>query len=237
MPGAFSPAPRVSDPDMHHGTCVTHVPLCIPGSLTSGVIWSRWRVKRSRHSWRMRNPQFYVSGKRPGCWCPGITRTQNISSHGITGLPWIFRLQHQNVYQAFVYDRTIVFHGQWGHCTIFISRTYSQCLRQIFGKYSVVIRVLLYCHVYYLRVCVCLFAYTYLQYVKKNLLHIAFYWIPFAWSDRFVDVLGFMDHIRWYLSSIKKSQFLVCWLLLQQHYHGFVIKSGIIWVTVGNTKI
>ena len=22
----FSPPPRVSDPDMHHGTCVTHVP-------------------------------------------------------------------------------------------------------------------------------------------------------------------------------------------------------------------
>ena len=26
MPGTFSPLPRVSDPDMHHGTCVTHVP-------------------------------------------------------------------------------------------------------------------------------------------------------------------------------------------------------------------
>ena len=26
IPGAFSPPPRVSDPDMHHGTCVTHVP-------------------------------------------------------------------------------------------------------------------------------------------------------------------------------------------------------------------
>ena len=26
MPGTFSPPPRVSDPDMHHGTCVTHVP-------------------------------------------------------------------------------------------------------------------------------------------------------------------------------------------------------------------
>ena len=28
--------PLVSDPDMHHGTCVTHVPSCIPGSLTRG---------------------------------------------------------------------------------------------------------------------------------------------------------------------------------------------------------
>ena len=26
MPGTLSPPPRVSDPDMYHGTCVTHVP-------------------------------------------------------------------------------------------------------------------------------------------------------------------------------------------------------------------
>ena len=58
MPGTFSPLPRVSDPDMHHGTCVTHVPWCMPGSLTSGFLWSQWRGKRSRHSRRMRNPQF-----------------------------------------------------------------------------------------------------------------------------------------------------------------------------------
>ena len=65
MPGTFYPPPRVSDPDMHHGTCVTHVSWCMPGSLTSGFLWSRWRGKRSRHSWRMRNPQFCASGKRP----------------------------------------------------------------------------------------------------------------------------------------------------------------------------
>ena len=50
----------VSDPGMHHGMCVTHVPWCMSGSLDL-----RWRGKRSRHSWRMRNPQFYVSRKRP----------------------------------------------------------------------------------------------------------------------------------------------------------------------------
>ena len=60
MPGTFSPPSRVSDPDMHHGTCVTHVPWCMPGSLISGFLWSRWRWKRSR---RMHNAQFYVSGK------------------------------------------------------------------------------------------------------------------------------------------------------------------------------
>ena len=65
MPGTFFTPPRVSDPDMHHGTCVTHVPWCMPGSLTSDFLWSRWRGKRSRHSQRMRNAQFYVSGKMP----------------------------------------------------------------------------------------------------------------------------------------------------------------------------
>ena len=36
MPGTFSPPPRLSKADMYHGTCVTHVPWCMPGSLTSG---------------------------------------------------------------------------------------------------------------------------------------------------------------------------------------------------------
>ena len=40
-PGTFSPPPTsrkplVSDTGMHQGTCVTHVPWCILGSLTSG---------------------------------------------------------------------------------------------------------------------------------------------------------------------------------------------------------
>ena len=36
MSGTFSPPPRKplnSDPGMHHGTCVTHVPWCMPESL------------------------------------------------------------------------------------------------------------------------------------------------------------------------------------------------------------
>ena len=37
MPGTFSPPPRDSDPDMHHGTCVTHVPRCMPWSLTIAI--------------------------------------------------------------------------------------------------------------------------------------------------------------------------------------------------------
>ena len=65
IPGTFSPPPQVNYPDMHHGTCVKHVPWCMPGSLTGGFLWIRWWGKRSQHSRCMRNPQFYVSGKRP----------------------------------------------------------------------------------------------------------------------------------------------------------------------------
>ena len=45
MPGTFSPRPPVSDPDMHHSTCMTHVPWCMLGSLTNGFLWSRSRGK------------------------------------------------------------------------------------------------------------------------------------------------------------------------------------------------
>ena len=55
---------RVNHPDMHHDTCVTHVPWCVPGSVTRGFLWSWWRGKRSWHSRRMCSPQFYISGKR-----------------------------------------------------------------------------------------------------------------------------------------------------------------------------
>ena len=68
MPGTFSPSSRVSDPDMHHDTCVMHVPWCMSGSLTSDFHWDRWRVKRSRHSRRMRNPRFYLETN--GIWVP-----------------------------------------------------------------------------------------------------------------------------------------------------------------------
>ena len=50
MPGTFSPPPQVSDPDMHHGTFVTHVPWDMPRSLTSVFNCCRWQWKRSRHS-------------------------------------------------------------------------------------------------------------------------------------------------------------------------------------------
>ena len=57
MLARFPPPTRVSDPDMHQGTCVTRVPWCMLGSLTSGFLWRPWRGKCSRHSQYMRNPQ------------------------------------------------------------------------------------------------------------------------------------------------------------------------------------
>ena len=48
-------------------------------SLASGFLWSRWRGKRSRHSRGMRNPQVYVSVKRPmGRSKPQVTTTSHI---------------------------------------------------------------------------------------------------------------------------------------------------------------
>ena len=70
MPVTFSLPPWVSDPDMHHGTCVTHVPWCIPGSLTSGFFLRRWQGKRSRHSRHMRNPQITYLVRGPLCVKP-----------------------------------------------------------------------------------------------------------------------------------------------------------------------
>ena len=51
--------------DMHHGTCVTHVQRCMPGSLTSGFLWNRWRGKRFRHSRRMLNGHFTYLARDP----------------------------------------------------------------------------------------------------------------------------------------------------------------------------
>ena len=76
MPGTFSQPPPISDPDM----------------LTCGFLWTWWREKRSRHYRRMRNPQFYVSGKRPiscgdmylqGMWYSSIISKYRLSTENI----------------------------------------------------------------------------------------------------------------------------------------------------------
>ena len=69
----FSLPPQISDASMHHGMCmgilcqiaVTYMPWYMPGYLTSSFLLRWCRGNHCRHSWHTRNPQFYVSGKRP----------------------------------------------------------------------------------------------------------------------------------------------------------------------------
>ena len=60
--------PLISNPGMHHGTCVTHVPWCMSGSLTCDGGENVPGIQAHAQT------QFYVSGKRPitlGWWPPG----------------------------------------------------------------------------------------------------------------------------------------------------------------------
>ena len=109
MPGTVSPPPRVSDPDMHHDTCVTYVPWCMPGLLTSGFLWSRWRWKPARHSRCMRNTQFYLSGKRP-----------------IAHVRWSRKsFVLKNYYRRYDYHRYIFCHLVLGYLSIAVCLMYS----------------------------------------------------------------------------------------------------------------
>ena len=76
MPGTFSPTPEASDPDMHHGTCVTHVPWCMPGSLTN-PLYSATRknvpgipgacaTRRGNVTYLVRGPWPFVRGVHRG---------------------------------------------------------------------------------------------------------------------------------------------------------------------------
>ena len=72
----FFPPPWVNDPDMHHGTYVMHVPWCMPGSLTHGFLWNRWRENVPGIPGAWPTCDFTLSGKRPivviqftAAWC------------------------------------------------------------------------------------------------------------------------------------------------------------------------
>ena len=93
MPGKFSPTtefhrkPLVSDP----ARAVMHVGIANP----------QWRGKRSRHSRRMHNPQFYVSGKMeytPYSWPePPVTHpTKDISCE--IQIPWNAKVKQRLIW-------------------------------------------------------------------------------------------------------------------------------------------
>ena len=66
MRGTFSPPPRVSDHDMHHIVCVTHVPWCISRSLTGGFLRRRWLENVSGIAGACTTRQFTYLSKGPG---------------------------------------------------------------------------------------------------------------------------------------------------------------------------
>ena len=56
--------PLISDSGTHHRSCGAHLRHA-RAVIHIGIAYSRWRGQRYRHSRRMRNPQFYKSGKMP----------------------------------------------------------------------------------------------------------------------------------------------------------------------------
>ena len=65
MPGTFSPPPtsKGTASSRHASRHVCHARAVMHVGIANPRLWG----KRSRHSRRMRNPQFYVTGKRPIC--------------------------------------------------------------------------------------------------------------------------------------------------------------------------
>ena len=92
MPGTFSPSPTSKE--------TTNYPACITARavMHPGIANPRWRGKRSRHSRRMRNPQFYISGKRPMGLCVlalGLSASALVATHfpGHVGPNWKHKIR------------------------------------------------------------------------------------------------------------------------------------------------
>ena len=75
--------PPVSDPGMHHGTCVTHVPWCMSGSLT------RSGVENVPSAYTTRNLAYLVKG-------PWWIQSQDNIRQFVTGssCPFVFDVSH-----------------------------------------------------------------------------------------------------------------------------------------------
>ena len=65
--------PLVNDPRMHHGTCVTHVPLCMSGLLTRG---GRENVPSIRGAWAARNFTYPARDPWLSGYCTGPVSSQ-----------------------------------------------------------------------------------------------------------------------------------------------------------------
>ena len=65
MPGTFHPPPTSKEIASYRPRRASRHVRDSRAVMGVGIDKPRWRGKRSQHSRRMRNPQFYVSGKRP----------------------------------------------------------------------------------------------------------------------------------------------------------------------------
>ena len=65
MPGTFSPPPTSKELASYRSRHASRHVRGARAVMHVGIDNPRWRGKRSRHSRRMRNPKFCVSGKRP----------------------------------------------------------------------------------------------------------------------------------------------------------------------------
>ena len=85
MPGTFSPPPTSKETCSKQSQHASRHVRDARAVMQVGIANPRWRVKRSRHSWHMRNPQFYVSGKRPIA-TPSPNGTKYHQHHGVIHL-------------------------------------------------------------------------------------------------------------------------------------------------------
>ena len=80
----FPPPTQVIDTDMHHGTCMTHVPWCMPGSLSNGFLWSRCgeNVPGIPGACTTRNFAYLARGPcERACWWSSTVRRWDICRH------------------------------------------------------------------------------------------------------------------------------------------------------------
>ena len=65
MPGTFSPPSTLKETAIQQSRHASRYVRHTRAVIHVGIANPRWREKRSRHSWSMRNPSFYVSVQRP----------------------------------------------------------------------------------------------------------------------------------------------------------------------------
>ena len=95
-----------------------------------GIANPRWRGKRSRHSRRMRNPQFYISGKRPmGNWVTAtviictmlqdLTCIKPVACEYKYTKRWLLSIKISKLMHSyfFIVDNIFIF-ASWGNITM-----------------------------------------------------------------------------------------------------------------------